>query len=70
MLGATGDINSAGSGHACDQAADSGAGMTGRAYIRVVEHGMTEAAHLTIGRGLGLGEDFDKASMDLVSALR
>ena len=60
MLRTAGHIDRAGPGEACDETADSRAGVPGRADVGVFEHDVTKAAHGAVGRRFRLGEYVDQ----------
>ncbi len=60
MLGPARNIDGAGSRQAADQSADSSSGVSGRADVRILEHGVTKSADAAVWRGFRLGEDVYK----------
>lgn len=60
VLSAAGHIDSASARQPGDQTADRGTGVASGADIRIVEHGVAEAAHAAIRRRLSFGKDIDQ----------
>ena len=65
VLGAAGNIDSARPRESADQSADRGTGVARRADIGIIEHGMAEATHATVGRSFGFGENIDQPILRL-----
>ncbi len=57
MLRTSGNVDGTSPGKAADQAADSGAGMSGGADVGVIQHGVTKSAYACIRRCFRLGEN-------------
>src|ERR1700732_3094799 len=63
MLRTSGNIDGTSPGEAADQAADSGAGMSGGADVGVIQHGVTKSAHAAVRRCFRLGENIHQTAL-------